>query len=37
MVAALGAALVENDRPPSALGLAVDSSLPVDQVMGGRR
>jgi N6-L-threonylcarbamoyladenine synthase len=35
MVAALGAALVESGRPPSALGLVVDSSLPVDQVMSG--
>jgi N6-L-threonylcarbamoyladenine synthase len=35
MVAALGAALVESGRPPSALGLAVDSNLPVDQVMSG--
>ncbi len=32
MVAALGAALVESGRSPSALGLPVDSALPVDQV-----
>ncbi|MCZ3386872.1 MAG: tRNA (adenosine(37)-N6)-threonylcarbamoyltransferase complex transferase subunit TsaD [Actinomycetia bacterium] len=32
MVAALGAALLEAGRPASALGLAVDSGLPVDQV-----
>jgi N6-L-threonylcarbamoyladenine synthase len=32
MVAALGAALVESGRSPSALGLSVDSALPVDQV-----
>ncbi len=32
MVAALGAALVESGRPASALGLAVDSALPVEQV-----
>lgn len=32
MVAALGAALIESGRSPSALGLAVDSGLSVEQV-----
>ncbi len=32
MVAALGAALVESGRPASALGLPVDSALPVEEV-----
>ena len=32
MVAALGAALVESGRPPSELGIPVDSALPVDRV-----
>jgi N6-L-threonylcarbamoyladenine synthase len=32
MVAALGAALVEAGCPPSAMGLAVDAAMPVDQV-----
>lgn len=34
MVAALGAELVARDRPPSALELAADSSLPVTAVLG---
>lgn len=33
MVAALGAALVEAGRPPSALGVPVDSGLPVEAVV----
>ena len=33
MVAALGSALVERGRTPSHLGIAVSSSLPVDQVV----
>jgi N6-L-threonylcarbamoyladenine synthase len=35
MVAALGAALVESGRPASALGVPVDSAMPVEQVAIG--
>jgi N6-L-threonylcarbamoyladenine synthase len=33
MVAALGASIVRNGRPPSSLGLPADSSLPVTEVL----
>jgi N6-L-threonylcarbamoyladenine synthase len=35
MVAALGASIVRNGRPPSSLGLPADSSLPVTEVLVG--
>jgi N6-L-threonylcarbamoyladenine synthase len=35
MVAALGALVVQNGRPPSSLGLPADSSLPVTDVLVG--
>jgi tRNA N6-adenosine threonylcarbamoyltransferase len=35
MVAALGASVVRNGRPPSSLGLPADSSLPVTDVLVG--